>query len=164
MKPKAHSNGNMKEKGPAGQKSTKLGHEIIPPLPSKRECHVQDEFQILLLLNISSLLLALGVSSTFNLTAGFYQSYLQNLSVFCPSAACEIKSKRVCAQLVSCVQLFAAPWTAAYQAPLSMGFSRQEYWSGVPLPSPRTHLRKPQFLSMVYRALHSPDNTSGPHF
>ena len=33
------------------------------------------------------------------------------------------------------VQLFATPWTAAYQAPLSMGFSRQEYWSGVPLPS-----------------------------
>ena len=32
--------------------------------------------------------------------------------------------------------LFATPWTAAYQAPLSMGFSRQEYWSGVPLPSP----------------------------
>ena len=32
------------------------------------------------------------------------------------------------------------PWTAAYQAPLSMGFSRQEYWSGVPLPSPCTHL------------------------
>ena len=28
------------------------------------------------------------------------------------------------------------PWTAAYQAPLSMGFSRQEYWSGLPLPSP----------------------------
>ena len=34
------------------------------------------------------------------------------------------------------VQLCATPWTAAYQAPLSMGFSRQEYWSGVPLPSP----------------------------
>ena len=32
--------------------------------------------------------------------------------------------------------LFATPWSAAYQAPLSMGFSRQEYWSGVPLPSP----------------------------
>ena len=31
------------------------------------------------------------------------------------------------------------PWTAAYQAPLSMGFSRQEYWSGLPLPSPRKH-------------------------
>src|SRR5574341_409840 len=34
------------------------------------------------------------------------------------------------------VQLVATPWTAAYQAPPSMGFSRQEYWSGVPLPSP----------------------------
>ena len=33
-------------------------------------------------------------------------------------------------------QLFATPWTAAYQAPTSMGFSRQEYWSGLPLPSP----------------------------
>ena len=37
---------------------------------------------------------------------------------------------------LSRVQLFATPWTAAYQAPLSMGFSRQEYWSGLPLPSP----------------------------
>ena len=37
---------------------------------------------------------------------------------------------------LSHVQLLATPWTAAYQAPLSMGFSRQEYWSGVPLPSP----------------------------
>ena len=35
-----------------------------------------------------------------------------------------------------CVRLLATPWTAAYQAPPSMGFSRQEYWSGVPLPSP----------------------------
>ena len=36
---------------------------------------------------------------------------------------------------LSHVWLLATPWTAAYQAPLSMGFSRQEYWSGVPLPS-----------------------------
>ena len=36
---------------------------------------------------------------------------------------------------LSCVQLLATPWTAAHQAPPSMGFSRQEYWSGVPLPS-----------------------------
>ena len=34
------------------------------------------------------------------------------------------------------VRLCAAPWTAAHQASLSMGFSRQKYWSGVPLPSP----------------------------
>ena len=38
--------------------------------------------------------------------------------------------------MLSHVRLFATPWTAAYQAPLSMGFSKQEYWSGVPLPSP----------------------------
>ena len=35
------------------------------------------------------------------------------------------------------VRLFTTPWTAAYQAPPSMGFSREEYWSGVPLPSPK---------------------------
>ena len=37
---------------------------------------------------------------------------------------------------LSRVWLLAAPWTAAYQAPLSLGFSRQEYWDGSPLPSP----------------------------
>ena len=37
---------------------------------------------------------------------------------------------------LSHVRLLATPWTAAYQAPLSMAFSRQEYWSGLPLPSP----------------------------
>ena len=43
---------------------------------------------------------------------------------------------KVKVKLLSRVQLFATPWTAAHQAPPSMGFSRQEYWSGVPLPSP----------------------------
>ena len=38
---------------------------------------------------------------------------------------------------LSHVRLFATPWTAAYQAPPSMGFSWQEYWSGVPVPSPQ---------------------------
>ena len=37
---------------------------------------------------------------------------------------------------LSHVQLFVTPWTVAYQAPLSMGFSIQEYWSGLPFPSP----------------------------
>ena len=44
----------------------------------------------------------------------------------------KVKSESEVAQL--CPTL-ATPWTAAYQAPLSMGFARQEYWSGVPLPS-----------------------------
>ena len=37
---------------------------------------------------------------------------------------------------LSRVQLLVTPWTATHQAPASMGFSRQEYWSGLPLPSP----------------------------
>ena len=37
-----------------------------------------------------------------------------------------------CAQTLSCVQLFAMPWTIDFQALLSMGFSRQDYWSGLP--------------------------------
>ena len=49
------------------------------------------------------------------------------------SNACKWKVK---VKSLSRVWLFATPWTAAHQAPPSMGFSRQEYWSGVPLPSP----------------------------
>ena len=47
---------------------------------------------------------------------------------------------------LSCVRLSATPWTTAYQAPPSMGFSRQEYWSGVPLPSPL-------WLAMAYKMI-----------
>ena len=38
--------------------------------------------------------------------------------------------------MLSCIQLFVTPWTLAHQAPLSMEFSRQGYWSGLPFPSP----------------------------
>ena len=41
-----------------------------------------------------------------------------------------------CARSFTCVWLFATPWAAARQAPLSLGFSRQEYWSGLPFPVP----------------------------
>ena len=54
------------------------------------------------------------------------------------------------AQLFSRVQLFATPWTVAYQAPPSMGFSRREYWSGVPLPSPTTPTATLQKWYQVY--------------
>ena len=47
---------------------------------------------------------------------------------------------------LSRVRLLATPWTAAYQAPPSMGFSRQEYWSGVPLPSPLLYIKKKKIL------------------
>ena len=51
---------------------------------------------------------------------------------------------KVKVKLLSRVQLFATQRTAAYQAPPSMGFSRQEYWSGLPLPSPSFGLNKDQ--------------------
>ena len=47
----------------------------------------------------------------------------------CPPLIVEVKS-------LSPVRLFETPWTVAYQTPPSMGFSRQEYWSGLPFPSP----------------------------
>ena len=55
---------------------------------------------------------------------------------------------------VTCVQLSVTPWTAARQAPLSMGFSRQEYWSGVPSPSPGdlpTQGSNPHLLCLLRR-------------
>ena len=46
------------------------------------------------------------------------------------------ESKHDFPTMLSCVRLFVTPWTVASQAPPSMGFSRQEYWSGLPFPSP----------------------------
>ena len=47
-----------------------------------------------------------------------------------------LQCMKVKVKSLSRVRLSATPWAAAHQAPSSMGFSRQEYWSGVPLPSP----------------------------
>ena len=58
----------------------------------------------------------------------------------------KVKSESEVAQ--SCPTL-AAPWTAAYQAPPSMGFSREKYWSGVPLPSQVLSHRKDYLLVNV---------------
>ena len=52
------------------------------------------------------------------------------------------RNQKVKMKSLSRVQLFATLWTVAYQAPLSIGFSRQEYWSGLPFPSPG-HLPNP---------------------
>ena len=63
---------------------------------------------------------------------------------------------KVKGKLLSRVQLLATPWTAAHQAPPSMGFSRQEYWSGVPLPSPpilSVLQKKEQFRSLYINNL-----------
>ena len=63
----------------------------------------------------------------------------------------KVKSENEAAQ--SC-HLLATPWTTAYQAPPSMGFSRQEYWSGVPLPSPGTSI----LFSIVAVPIYIPTN------
>ena len=52
---------------------------------------------------------------------------------------------------LSRVRLLATPWTAAHQAPPSMGFSRQEYWSRVPLPSPTNTLQKTKAMLRVVK-------------
>ena len=51
-----------------------------------------------------------------------------------------IQTLKVKVKLLSGVRLFGTPWTVAHQAPPSMGFSRQGYWSGLPFPSPGDRL------------------------
>ena len=53
-------------------------------------------------------------------------------------------------QLLSCVQFFAIPWTVACQAPLSIKFSRQEYWSGLPYPSSGDILNLGIYLHLLH--------------
>ena len=57
---------------------------------------------------------------------------------------------KVKVKLLSRVRLFMTPWSAAYQAPLSMGFSRQEHWSGVPLPSPSNNSQCNKFHKSIF--------------
>ena len=54
---------------------------------------------------------------------------------------------------LSCVWPSATPWTAAYRAPPSMGFSRQEYWSGVPSPSPLKFTKNAQVIFLFLNSL-----------
>ena len=60
-------------------------------------------------------------------TLNDFQKLLDNINWIRPSLK---------VQSFSCDRLFATPWTVAYKPPPSMGFSRQEYWSGLPFPSP----------------------------
>ena len=57
------------------------------------------------------------------------------------------------------VRLFATPQTAAYQAPPSMGFSRQEYWSGFPLPSLARQVRERQMEPIAWKVREPPIDT-----
>ena len=63
------------------------------------------------------------------------------------SEAPQPRKVKVKVKLLSRVRLFATPWTVAYHAPLSMGFSRQEYWRGLRVPSLR------QILDILFQIL-----------
>ena len=67
-----------------------------------------------------------------------------------------LQCTKVKVKSLSHVQLSAIPWTAASQAPLSMGFARQEYWSGVPLPSPSILYSALLFTSPLRKSTFSP--------
>ena len=77
----------------------------------------------------------------------------KNTGVGCHCLLQCMKVKSEVAQLLSHVLLLVTPWTAAYQAPPSMGFSRQECWSGVPLPSPLFSSLHPSYLKMLLHCL-----------
>ena len=62
-----------------------------------------------------------------------YYTSVQNLSMYTMQLTYLYSVRKY---VLSCVQLFAAPWMVAHQAPLSMGFPRQEYWSGLLFPPP----------------------------
>ena len=88
------------------------------------------------------IVLAVGLSYKILISLCFLYYFVKNDSFFKILSVC--LSVCVCVRALSHVRLFSAPWTVAQQAPLSMEFSRQEYWGGLPfptsgdLPNPRT--------------------------
>ena len=100
------------------------------------------------LLNSSSLWKALGWEPHLQAGLEKFQAVL--------SAACMLSH-------LTCVGLFVTPWTVAHQAPLSMEFSRQEYWSGLPcpppgdLPDPGTEPGSLMFSAICRRVLYLPE-------
>ena len=70
------------------------------------------------------------MAKVINISPFLYQPFKKN------STSVAIENHKGRSESVSHVQLSAAPWTVTHQASLSMGFSRQEYWSGLPFPSP----------------------------
>ena len=77
--------------------------------------------------------MAVKQKEELNLSFKLRASVLAQLVKTLPTMQEKVKVK---VKSLSPVGLFATPWTVAYQAPPSMGFSRQEYWSGLPFPSP----------------------------
>ena len=93
-------------------------------------------------------------------TVNFWNSFLHIAKITCnmdmDTNMCVCVCVCVCCAILSCfsrVRLFVTVWTVAHQAPLSMGFSRQEYWSGLPRPPPGD-LSIPGIESCLLHLLH----------
>ena len=86
-----------------------------------------------------------------------FSNFLKQLIAIAFSLKGIVASQLLLLLLLSCfsrIRLLATPWTAAYQAPPSMGFSKQERWSGVPLPSPSQPASLP-FFCITFPLLNS---------
>ena len=77
---------------------------------------------------------------------------LKHEANFSGVCVCVCACVHVHAQSLSCVWLFAILWTVAHKAPLFMGFSRQEYWSGLPFPSPSLSVET-SILSLIFKTI-----------
>ena len=73
-----------------------------------------------------------------------------------------LQCRKVKMKSLSCVRLLATPWTAAHQAPPSVGFSRQEYWSGLPFPSPNMKVKSEREVTQLCPTLSDPMDCSPP--
>ena len=107
---------------------TRVGHDLVtkqPPINQQKQQNVNKKWA-LVIKNVSALVHSLWQISTLL------------WDIYNGETGCRIheNSLCVCARVLRPVWLLATPWTVAHQAPLSMGFSRQEYWSRLPSPTP----------------------------
>ena len=135
---------------PGGQGRTQLLSPPRAPFPSSPTCG----YMVALVSSPSSA----GLSAVFTLLSGTpHWAFLQSWDLTCSGVTKKVMlitewasasvRKALGESACSCVSLFVTPWTVAHQAPLSMGFSRQEYWSGLPLPSLIYATEKPNYHS-----------------
>ena len=103
------------------------GHARHPELPAHRPRRGSQTWAVATMPSDSTVYVGLGRRRR---GAGLCLLFLSLL----PVLRCWFSA--ACVHVCSCDQLFVTPWTIAPQAPLSMGFSRQEYWSGLPFPPP----------------------------
>ena len=105
---------------------------------------------VLLLLSRFSRVRLCATSETAAHQASLFWDFLgKNTGVGCHFLLQCVKVKSESEVVQSCPTL-SDPWTAAYQAPLPRGFSRQEYWRGVQLPSPKSTLGFQQFIKTAF--------------